>query len=264
MPESPTSLGDKIAATVKLLDELKLCTIVFVSRPSAAKELIAACEAKGLHVGDSITGGSNSGGGGGGKEASQKRNQKRGEVMEAYRKGDVQILIATDVLARGIDVPETRLVVNFDYPQDPARYQHRCGRAGRFGAPGVVLNFVSNVDEFAALGYLQRRFSFPLYEFLMDPKAGEGKAPAERTAEEKAVRPAGVVKAINKEATAAVNKLPLTKAPIAAPQRPAAQTVADLTGKLSVVPQPPQSVLDLRYAVMAARASLPRIPAEQY
>lgn len=57
------------------------------------------------------------------------------------------MLITTDLLARGIDVQQVSLVINYDLPSQPENYLHRIGRSGRFGRKGVAINFVSRDDE---------------------------------------------------------------------------------------------------------------------
>ncbi len=68
--------------------------------------------------------------------------QKRNRVLHAFRNGRVSILVATDVVGRGIDVPGVSHVVNFDVPEDPEHYVHRIGRTGRMGQDGVAYTFV--------------------------------------------------------------------------------------------------------------------------
>ena len=58
-------------------------------------------------------------------------------------KGDVDVLVATDVLARGIDVPDIAYVVNYELPENPDDYVHRIGRTGRAGEAGCSISFVS-------------------------------------------------------------------------------------------------------------------------
>ena len=67
----------------------------------------------------------------------------RSRVMEQFRSGNFPILIATDVAARGIDVDDIDLVVNFDLPQDNEYYIHRVGRTGRAGKKGLAITLVS-------------------------------------------------------------------------------------------------------------------------
>jgi len=67
-------------------------------------------------------------------------------VMREFRSGSSRVLISTDLLARGIDVQQVSLVINYDIPRDIENYLHRIGRSGRFGRKGVAINFVTNSD----------------------------------------------------------------------------------------------------------------------
>jgi len=72
--------------------------------------------------------------------------QERNVILEEFRTGSSRVLITTDLLARGIDVQQVSLVINFDLPKDPECYLHRIGRSGRFGRKGVAINFVMKED----------------------------------------------------------------------------------------------------------------------
>ncbi|KAG6812060.1 hypothetical protein H0H92_004591 [Tricholoma furcatifolium] len=73
--------------------------------------------------------------------------QKQREVlMKEFRTGSTRVLITTDLLARGIDVQQVSLVINYDLPTNRENYIHRIGRGGRFGRKGVAINFVTNND----------------------------------------------------------------------------------------------------------------------
>lgn len=74
-----------------------------------------------------------------------KQNQ-RDAVMGKFRKGTIDILIATDVAARGIDVDDVDLVINYDMPQDEEYYVHRIGRTARAGREGKAFSFVAGRD----------------------------------------------------------------------------------------------------------------------
>ncbi|NHM14228.1 DEAD/DEAH box helicase [Xiamenia xianingshaonis] len=74
---------------------------------------------------------------------SDKNQSQRRRALNAFRKGDAKVLVATDVLARGIDVPEVDYVVNFDLPDMPEDYVHRIGRTGRAGEEGLAISFVT-------------------------------------------------------------------------------------------------------------------------
>ena len=68
--------------------------------------------------------------------------------MNRFRSGNLQILIATDVAARGIDVDDVEAVFNYDLPQDIEYYVHRIGRTGRAGREGRSFTFVSNREMY--------------------------------------------------------------------------------------------------------------------
>jgi ATP-dependent RNA helicase DeaD len=68
---------------------------------------------------------------------------QREKVLRAFREGRAEVLVATDVAARGLDVPEVSLVVNFDIPPDPEYYVHRIGRTGRGGRAGEAITLVN-------------------------------------------------------------------------------------------------------------------------
>jgi translation initiation factor 4A len=67
-------------------------------------------------------------------------------IMREFRTGSTRVLITTDLLARGIDVQQVSLVINYDMPTNYENYLHRIGRSGRFGRKGVAINFVTEVD----------------------------------------------------------------------------------------------------------------------
>ena len=74
-------------------------------------------------------------------------DQKQREVlMKEFRSGSSRVLITTDLLARGIDVQQVSLVINYDLPTNRENYIHRIGRGGRFGRKGVAINFVTTED----------------------------------------------------------------------------------------------------------------------
>ncbi|CZS94345.1 ATP-dependent RNA helicase eIF4A [Rhynchosporium agropyri] len=71
---------------------------------------------------------------------------QRDLIMKEFRSGSSRVLIATDLLARGIDVQQVSLVINYDLPANRENYIHRIGRGGRFGRKGVAINFVTAED----------------------------------------------------------------------------------------------------------------------
>ncbi|MEH6630666.1 MAG: DEAD/DEAH box helicase [Halopseudomonas aestusnigri] len=72
-----------------------------------------------------------------------KQQRIRTKVMNKFRRGDIDVLVATDVAARGIDVKDIKVVVNIDLPTDPENYVHRIGRTGRADAVGDAYSFCS-------------------------------------------------------------------------------------------------------------------------
>jgi len=74
-------------------------------------------------------------------------DQKEREIiMREFRSGSSRVLITTDLLARGIDVQQVSLVINYDLPTNRENYIHRIGRGGRFGRKGVAINFITSED----------------------------------------------------------------------------------------------------------------------
>ena len=86
---------------------------------------------------------------------SDKSQGQRKRALDNFRRGRTSILVATDVLARGIDVPDVDHVINFDLPDMPEDYVHRIGRTGRAGKQGTAITFVSP-SEFRGLNNLMR------------------------------------------------------------------------------------------------------------
>jgi len=72
--------------------------------------------------------------------------EERDNIMQAFRNCDYRVLITTDIWARGIDVSQVSLVINYDLPIHRENYIHRIGRSGRFGRKGVAINFVTDDD----------------------------------------------------------------------------------------------------------------------
>lgn len=73
-------------------------------------------------------------------------SKERELIMREFRSGSSRVLITTDLLARGIDVQQVSLVINYDLPQNKENYIHRIGRSGRFGRKGVAINFIAGED----------------------------------------------------------------------------------------------------------------------
>lgn len=92
---------------------------------------------------------------------------QRDRIMKRLKEGEFQILVATDVVARGIDIQDLELVINYDVPQEEEYYVHRIGRTGRNGASGIAYTFVVGKEK-ARLNSIQR---------YAKSKISEGKIP---------------------------------------------------------------------------------------
>ncbi len=92
-----------------------------------------------------------------GEMAQDKRNQ----AMQSFREGEVKILIATDVAARGLDVPEISHVFNYDMPRSPDVYVHRIGRTARAGRKGIAINLVE-AHDMGVLAKIERYTEEPI------------------------------------------------------------------------------------------------------
>ena len=92
-------------------------------------------------------------------EISADRSQaERERVLSTIRRGDLRFLVATDVAARGLDIPQLSHVIQYEPPEDPESYVHRAGRTGRAGAAGVALSLVSE-SETLLLDAIAKRYS---------------------------------------------------------------------------------------------------------
>jgi len=92
---------------------------------------------------------------------------QRQEVMKEFRVGSSRVLITTDLMARGIDVPGVSLVINYDLPLNRENYIHRIGRSGRYGKKGVAINFVTQEDV-GTLRALEQFYRTEVEEMPMD------------------------------------------------------------------------------------------------
>jgi len=88
---------------------------------------------------------------------------ERNAILNDFKTGKSRILITTDLLARGIDVQQVSLVINYDLPTNPENYLHRIGRSARFGRKGVAVNFVT-IDQFRLVKDLERMYETEIKE----------------------------------------------------------------------------------------------------
>merc|ERR1711917_166502 len=93
--------------------------------------------------------------------------KERDAIMKEFRSGQSRVLITTDVWARGIDVQQVSLVINYDLPNNRELYIHRIGRSGRFGRKGVSINFVKN-DDIRILRDIEQYYSTQIDEMPMN------------------------------------------------------------------------------------------------
>ncbi|GAA4835721.1 DEAD/DEAH box helicase [Algivirga pacifica] len=107
-------------------------TIIFTSTKSAVKEVAKALQGLGLKA-QGIS--------------SDLQQDEREEVLRLFRAGITRILVATDVVSRGIDIDTIELVINYDVPNDPEDYVHRIGRTARANREGEAITFISTSDQ---------------------------------------------------------------------------------------------------------------------
>jgi superfamily II DNA/RNA helicase len=93
--------------------------------------------------------------------------EERERIMMNFRKGNSRVLISTDLLARGIDVQQVSLVINYDLPFNIESYLHRIGRTGRFGRKGSAINFVCERDV-ETLRAIEKHYATEIKELPMD------------------------------------------------------------------------------------------------
>ncbi|KDQ08848.1 hypothetical protein BOTBODRAFT_37543 [Botryobasidium botryosum FD-172 SS1] len=89
--------------------------------------------------------------------------KERDAIMQEFRGGNSRVLITTDVWARGIDIQQVSLVINYDLPSNRENYIHRIGRSGRFGRKGVAINFVT-VEDVRILRDIEQFYSTQIDE----------------------------------------------------------------------------------------------------
>ncbi|MCK5068010.1 MAG: DEAD/DEAH box helicase, partial [Bacteroidales bacterium] len=93
---------------------------------------------------------------------SDKEQAQRERTMQNFRQGELKVLIATDVSARGIDIPDVEYVVNYDLPESPEYYIHRVGRTGRGSHKGQAISFCSK-EEREMLATIEGQLGKPIY-----------------------------------------------------------------------------------------------------
>ncbi|MDC3181108.1 DEAD/DEAH box helicase [Gammaproteobacteria bacterium] len=148
------SEGEKYSQLTEQLDQREGAVIVFVKTKHNADKM-ATKLAKAGYESDTIHG--------------DLRQSKRSRVINAFRQKRFRVLVATDVAARGLDIPHIEHVINYDLPQCPEDYIHRIGRTARAGAKGHALSFITPSDQ-----YLWKRIDRMLNPGAKQP--GEGRS----------------------------------------------------------------------------------------
>lgn len=132
----------KIEAVSRLMDVYHPePAMIFCNTKKQVDELVSAMQLRG-YVAEGLHG--------------DMKQQARDHVMSTFRSGHVDVLIATDVAARGIDVSGIGAVFNYDIPQDMEYYVHRIGRTGRAGQSGIAFTFVTGPREMGELRNIMR------------------------------------------------------------------------------------------------------------
>ncbi len=127
-----TRSSNKLEVLCRLVDVYNpKLSVVFTNTKKGADELVSDLQARGYFA-DALHG--------------DLKQTQRDIVMDKFRNGTIDILVATDVAARGIDVDDVEAVFNYDLPQDEEYYVHRIGRTGRAGRNGISFSFVFGKD----------------------------------------------------------------------------------------------------------------------
>lgn len=148
----------KLGIILSLFNETKPeRVIIFASKKVKVKELANALRQKGLNA-DAMH--------------SDLGQSQRDDVMYRFKAGKIDILVATDILSRGIDVDDIRLVVNYDVPYDCEDYVHRVGRTARANNDGLAITFVSD-DQQTEFGKIEDFIGKNIYKIPVPAELGE-------------------------------------------------------------------------------------------
>ena len=151
--------NQKIALIESLLDGKDLpLVLIFASTKAGVKEVEAILKRKKFNV-SAIH--------------SDLEQDQRTAVMNRFRARDLQILVATDIVARGIDVDDISLVINYNVPGDAEDYVHRVGRTARAERSGAALTFVSEM-EFGKFKRIEQFLGGPVRKLLLPQHLGDG------------------------------------------------------------------------------------------
>ena len=115
-----------------------------------------------------------------GEMHSDLEQAQRDEVMHTFKAGHINILVATDIVARGIDIDDIRLVINFDVPHDCEDYVHRIGRTARANNDGVAITFVSEKEQ-TQFHTIEKFLEKSIYKIPVPAELGEAPSYAPRS-----------------------------------------------------------------------------------
>ncbi len=124
---------DKESLLVQLLKEASTSQVIVFTKTKITASRLSRSLAKSGIAADAIHG--------------DKTQKERIEALDAFKAGKIMALVATDVAARGLDISELPMVINYEIPSAPEDYVHRIGRTGRAGASGVAISLVSEEEE---------------------------------------------------------------------------------------------------------------------
>ncbi|MDE5612608.1 MAG: DEAD/DEAH box helicase [Odoribacter sp.] len=133
-------------------------TIIFSSSKQKVKDLAYALKKKGMNTA---------------AMHSDLEQEQRESVMLDFKNGKIDILVATDIVARGIDIDDIALVINYDVPHDPEDYIHRIGRTARANADGVAITFVCEAEQ-GKFHRIEKFIEKDIYKIPLPPSIGPG------------------------------------------------------------------------------------------
>ena len=131
--------------------------IAFASSKLKVKEITKSLRRLGLNVGEMH---------------SDLAQSERDDIMHKFRNGHINILVATDIVSRGIDIDDIDLVINYDVPHDPEDYVHRIGRTARAGAEGCAITFIS-LDDQPKFRQIERFLGKDVYKVPLPAELGD-------------------------------------------------------------------------------------------
>ena len=197
------SMAGKVPALMHLLKDAALESVLVFSRTKHGADRIARkLEAAGITT------------------ATLHSNRTQGQrllALKRFKSGEVRVLIATDIAARGIDVDGISHVINFDFPPQPEDYVHRIGRTGRAQAIGDAISFVTHEDEdslrrlerFLGRGITRKKLEGLAHNAPHHRLCGQRAAPSDSRAPR---RPQGAIVRVRRRAVRGVRKAPAARA----------------------------------------------------